>query len=150
MSITVRPASTADIAGIAAFNQAMAIETEGKALATNKIMAGVTRMLNDPSLGFYLVAEADGGLVGCLGITFEWSDWRNGLFWWIQSVFVDPDYRRRGVFANLYNYVGELARQEQDVCGIRLYVEHDNSNAQRTYLGLGMVETAYKLLEVEF
>jgi GNAT superfamily N-acetyltransferase len=150
MSITVRPATSADIAGIAAFNQAMAIETEGKTLATDKIMGGVTRMLNDPSLGFYLVAEADGGLVGCLGITFEWSDWRNGLFWWIQSVFVDANYRRQGVFAHLYNHVREMARNQTNVCGIRLYVEHDNTNAQQTYLGLGMVETAYKLLEVEF
>jgi GNAT superfamily N-acetyltransferase len=150
MSITVRPATSADIAGIAAFNQAMAIETEGKTLATDKIMGGVTRMLNDPSLGFYLVAEADGGLVGCLGITFEWSDWRNGLFWWIQSVFVDANYRRQGVFAHLYNHVSEMARNQTNVCGIRLYVEHDNTNAQQTYLGLGMVETAYKLLEVEF
>ena len=98
----------------------------------------------------HLVAEADGGPVGCLGITFEWSDWRNGLFWWIQSVYIDPSYRRQGVFGGLYAHVTELAKNATDVCGIRLYVEHDNTNAQQTYLSLGMVETHYKLLEVEF
>jgi GNAT superfamily N-acetyltransferase len=132
------------------FEQAMAQETENKTLPTGTILAGVERMISDPSLGFYLVAEADGGPVGCLGITFEWSDWRNGLFWWIQSVYIDPSYRRQGVFGGLYAHVTELAKNATDVCGIRLYVEHDNTNAQQTYLSLGMVETHYKLLEVEF
>ncbi|NQV64980.1 MAG: GNAT family N-acetyltransferase, partial [SAR86 cluster bacterium] len=84
MTTIFRRATPADVAAIAAFNQAMAQETENKTLATGTILAGVERMISDPSLGFYLVAEADGGPVGCLGITFEWSDWRNGLFWWIQ------------------------------------------------------------------
>ena len=150
MTITCRRASPADIAAIAAFNQAMAQETEAKTLATGTIMAGVERMVTNPNLGFYLVAEADGGPVGCLGVTFEWSDWRNGLFWWIQSVYIDPAYRRQGVFGRLYALTTELAKNASDVCGIRLYVEHDNTNAQRTYLSLGMVETHYKLLEVEF
>jgi len=150
MTTIFRRATPADVAAIAAFNQAMAQETENKTLATGTILAGVERMISDPSLGFYLVAEADGGPVGCLGITFEWSDWRNGLFWWIQSVYIDPSYRRQGVFGGLYAHVTELAKNATDVCGIRLYVEHDNTNAQQTYLSLGMVETHYKLLEVEF
>jgi len=150
MTIISRRATPADIAAIAAFNQAMARETEDKELPTTTILAGVERMVSDKGLGFYLVAEADGGPVGCLGITFEWSDWRNGLFWWIQSVYVDPNYRRQGVFASLYKQVTGLAQNEPDVCGIRLYVEHDNTNAQQTYLSLGMKATHYKLLEVEF
>lgn len=150
MTTIFRRAAPADVAAIAAFNQAMAQETENKTLPTGTILAGVERMISDPSLGFYLVAEADGGPVGCLGITFEWSDWRNGLFWWIQSVYIDPSYRRQGVFGGLYAHVTELAKNATDVCGIRLYVEHDNTNAQQTYLSLGMVETHYKLLEVEF
>ncbi|MEJ6593501.1 MAG: GNAT family N-acetyltransferase [SAR86 cluster bacterium] len=150
MTTIFRRATPADVAAIAAFNQAMAQETENKTLPTGTILAGVERMISDPSLGFYLVAEADGGPVGCLGITFEWSDWRNGLFWWIQSVYIDPSYRRQGVFGGLYAHVTELAKNATDVCGIRLYVEHDNTNAQQTYLSLGMVETHYKLLEVEF
>jgi|TARA_B110000503_G_scaffold83210_2_gene126988 GNAT superfamily N-acetyltransferase len=150
MTTIFRRATPADVAAIAAFNQAMAQETENKTLPTGTILAGVERMISDQSLGFYLVAEADGGPVGCLGITFEWSDWRNGLFWWIQSVYIDPSYRRQGVFGGLYAHVTELAKNATDVCGIRLYVEHDNTNAQQTYLSLGMVETHYKLLEVEF
>ncbi|MFT6117882.1 MAG: ribosomal protein S18 acetylase RimI-like enzyme, partial [Candidatus Azotimanducaceae bacterium] len=93
---------------------------------------------------------AEGGVVGCLGITFEWSDWRNGLFWWIQSVFVDKDYRGQGAFRHLYDHVSRLAKAESNVCGIRLYVEDDNTGAQQTYAALGMKETSYKLLEVEF
>lgn len=150
MTTIFRRATLADVAAIAAFNQAMAQETENKALPSGTILAGVERMIGDSSLGFYLVAEADGGPVGCLGITFEWSDWRNGLFWWIQSVYIDPNYRRQGVFGGLYAHVTELAKNATDVCGIRLYVEHDNTNAQQTYLSLGMAETHYKLLEVEF
>ena len=130
MTTIFRRATPADVAAIAAFNQAMAQETENKALPSG--------------------TEADGGPVGCLGITFEWSDWRNGLFWWIQSVYIDPNYRRQGVFGGLYAHVTELAKNATDVCGIRLYVEHDNTNAQQTYLSLGMAETHYKLLEVEF
>ena len=153
--ITVRLATASDINAIADFNQAMALETEDKILKTETIQGGVTRMIDQPALGFYLVAEieVDGlppKVCGCLGITYEWSDWRNGLFWWIQSVFIDADHRRKGVFGALYQQVTKMAKEQPDTCGIRLYVERDNTNAQQTYHALGMVETEYNLLEVEF
>jgi len=153
--IVIRQATASDISSIASFNQAMALETEAKELSTEVITGGVTRMMEQPALGFYLVAEIEGPgtdveICGCLGITYEWSDWRNGLFWWIQSVFVTQSQRRKGVFAELYRHVEVLAKKQEDVCGIRLYVERTNNNAQKTYHGLGMIETEYNLLEVEF
>lgn len=144
----VRRADIKDAPTIAAFNTAMALETENKVLDPETITAGVTRFVTDASLGFYLVAEHDGVVAGCLGITFEWSDWRNGLFWWIQSVYVEPASRRTGVFRHLYDHVNDLAQRESDVCGLRLYVERDNTRAQQTYRNLGMTETDYLLFEV--
>ncbi len=153
--ISVRQATAADITAIATFNQAMALETEDKTLPTETIQNGVSRMIQQPDLGFYLVAEImaedkTAEVCGCLGITYEWSDWRNGLFWWIQSVFIEEKHRRKGVFGKLYQRVTELAKEQPDTCGIRLYVERDNTNAQKTYHALGMIETEYNLLEVEF
>ena len=153
--ISVRQATEADITAIATFNQAMALETEDKTLPTETIQNGVSRMIQQPDLGFYLVAEImakdkTAEVCGCLGITYEWSDWRNGLFWWIQSVFIEEKHRRKGVFGKLYQRVTELAKEQPDTCGIRLYVERDNTNAQKTYHALGMIETEYNLLEVEF
>ncbi len=145
--IAIRTASPADVEIIATFNSAMALETEHKHLDPATISAGVARFVADPRLGFYLVAECDGEIAGCLGITYEWSDWRNGLFWWIQSVYVSPSHRRHGVFSRLYAHVGELAAAEPDVCGIRLYVEKDNMRAMDTYRALGMTETDYRLFE---
>ncbi len=146
----IRPAVLSDDQSIASFNQAMALETEAKHLPDKVIHAGVRRQLADASLGFYLIAEDAGNALGCLGITFEWSDWRCGLFWWIQSVYVDPKHRSRGVFSNLYAEVKALASQHDDVIGIRLYAEKENTRAIRTYLRLGMTETPYRLLEDEF
>jgi GNAT superfamily N-acetyltransferase len=146
----IRVAEPGDIETIARFNQAMALETENKKLASETILPGVTRLIESTDNGFYLVAEENQVLLGCLGITFEWSDWRNAQFWWIQSVYVDTNNRRRGVFSALYKHVNQLARSEADVCGIRLYVEKENVNAMQTYLALGMVETPYRLMEVEF
>ena len=135
---------------IAQFNQAMAIETEGKQLPWDKIHPGINAILQDSSLGFYLVALDQGEVVACLAITYEWSDWRNGLFWWIQSVFVAPSHRAKGVFTALYSHVKGLASSEPSVCGIRLYVEKENTAAQQTYKTLGMIETHYRIMEEEF
>ena len=146
----VRLAVPEDATTIADFNQQMAIETEDKQLDSETILAGVQRMIDDKSLGFYLVACIDSNVVGCLGITTEWSDWRNGLFWWIQSVYVSPEFRSHGAFSNLYHYVSELAKKQGNVCGIRLYAEKDNDRALKTYFRLGMVETEYRILEDEF
>jgi GNAT superfamily N-acetyltransferase len=135
---------------IAEFNQAMAIETEGKTLPWDKIHPGINAILQDSSLGFYLVALDQGEVVGCLAITYEWSDWRNALFWWIQSVFVAPQHRAKGVFTAMYSHVKGLASSEAGVCGIRLYVEKENTTAQQTYKKLGMIETHYRIMEEEF
>ena len=97
-----------------------------------------------------MVALDQGKVVGCLAITYEWSDWRNGLFWWIQSVFVAPSQRTKGVFTGLYSHVKVLASSKPDVCGVRLYVEKENTTAQQTYKKLGMIETHYRIMEEEF
>lgn len=149
-SIQIERASSEDAEIIARFNQAMALETEDKPLDWDNIYPGVQALLNDESKGFYLVARMDQTVVGCLAITYEWSDWRNGLFWWIQSVFVDEHARGKGVFSAMYGYIKSLASADSGNCGIRLYVEKDNTRAQRTYEKLGMIETEYRLLEEEF
>lgn len=127
----------------------MSLETESKPLSSDLIIQGVTYLMEHPDAGFYLVAETQGPLSGCLGITYEWSDWRNGLFWWIQSVFVEPDFRRQSVFTSMYELVTDLAKQD-NACGLRLYVEKENTQAQATYKKLDMIETHYRLMEIEF
>jgi ribosomal protein S18 acetylase RimI-like enzyme len=146
-SLLVRAARVGDADAIARFNAAMAFETEGKRLRPDVLGAGVRRLLAEPGLGFYRVAEAQGEVIACLMVTTEWSDWRNGRFWWIQSVYVQPAWRRRGVFRALYADVRAAALRESDVCGLRLYVEHENTVAQATYRSLGMQQTDYLLFE---
>ena len=145
--ITVRAATDADADIIAAFNVAMARETEYKTLTPGTVLAGVRGLLSRPDYGFYLVAEVGGAVAGCLLVTFEWSDWRNSLFWWIQSVYVHLDFRRRGVFTALYREVEARAVTEPGVCGLRLYVEQDNEAARGTYRALGMSQTPYQIFE---
>jgi ribosomal protein S18 acetylase RimI-like enzyme len=145
--VQIRRAQAADADVIASFNIAMAHETEGKRLLPEVVGRGVRRLIAEPALGFYLVAETGGEVVAVLMITTEWSDWRNGRFWWLQSVYVRPAWRRRGVFRALYAHVTAAAAAEPDVCGFRLYVERENRAAQATYRALGMHETDYLLLE---
>ena len=146
-SLRIRKAQAADADHIAAFNRAMASETEGKTLIPELIAAGVRRLLAEPALGFYAVAEHEGEVVGCLMVTNEWSDWRNGWWWWIQSVYVAPEARRSGVFRALYVHVETQARDTPGVCGLRLYVEKDNARAQATYAALGMLDARYRVFE---
>ena len=148
--IKIRKAVPEDATIIAGFNRAMALETESKQLQEDTIASGVARMITDNDLGFYVVALFDDEIAGCLAITREWSDWRNGLFWWIQSVYVAQEFRSKGVFSGLYQYVSDLAKKEEEVCGLRLYADKGNERAIRTYLRLGMIETDYRLLEEEF
>ena len=142
-----RVATAQAAALLAEFNAAMALETEGKELLPEVVGAGVRSLLGRSASGFYLVAEADGQVVGSLLVTKEWSDWRNGDFWWIQSVYVRPSWRRQGIYKRLYRHVQELAAKDPAVCGFRLYVERDNKQAQGTYRALGMSETHYKVFE---
>jgi len=147
MPYTTRPAVAEDVPTIARYNQAMALETEEKALALDTLNQGVRRVFDEPSHGRYLVAESSAGeVVGCLMITYEWSDWRNAQVWWVQSVYIHPEHRRQGVFKLLYHAVRELG-EAAGVCGYRLYVERDNERAKRTYQKLGMTQTPYLLFE---
>lgn len=148
MNYKIRAASPDDRDLIAAFNNGIAEETENHSLDMELIVPGVERLLNDASLGRYWVAESDGEIIGQIMLTYEWSDWRNGLLWWIQSVYVHPDHRRKGVYTSLYRHVEQLAIADNDVAGIRLYVERDNSKAQQTYTTLGMSDSGYQVMEV--
>jgi ribosomal protein S18 acetylase RimI-like enzyme len=143
----IRKAVAADAPVIAHFNTAMALETEGRRLDPVRAAAGARRLFEDPGLGFYLVAELDGEVAASLMVTTEWSDWRNGQFWWIQSVYVRPDLRRRGLFRTLHEALRAMATADPGVCGFRLYVEQDNAAAMATYDALGMKATAYRMFE---
>jgi ribosomal protein S18 acetylase RimI-like enzyme len=143
----IRVATPTDAGVLVEFNAAMALETEGKELLPEVIGAGVHSLLQKESSGFYLVAEDGARVVGSLLVTKEWSDWRNGDFWWIQSVYVRPEFRRRGVYKRLYRHIQEMAAKDPGVCGFRLYVERENARAQTTYRALGMKETRYLVFE---
>jgi ribosomal protein S18 acetylase RimI-like enzyme len=135
---------------IAESNAAMALETEHKQLDLALLMRGVAAVFDDPRRGFYLIAERAGVAVACLLVTREWSDWRNGDWWWIQSVYVSTTARRCGVFSALYAEVERRTRETPGVVGLRLYVEYENASAQATYVALGMRDAGYRLLETEF
>lgn len=145
--ILIRRGEVRDADAIAAFNIAMARETEGKELLPEVIAAGVRGLIGNTSLGYYLVAEAGDRIVASLLVTTEWSDWRNGVFWWIQSVYVRPEWRRKGIYSRLYEFVKAAAAADAAVCGFRLYVEKENRVAQKTYYFLGMRETEYLMYE---
>jgi ribosomal protein S18 acetylase RimI-like enzyme len=145
--MNVRLAENADAAAMVDFNQAMALETESKNLDAQILQSGVESVVHDENKGFYVVAEEDGKIVGGLMITFEWSDWRDSWFWWIQSVYILPEYRGRGIYRLLYDFVKETARERKDVCGFRLYVEKENVAAQKVYEKLGMQSSHYLMYE---
>ena len=145
--ISIRPAQPTDIQHIVRFNAAMALETEDLQLDMATLEKGVRHLFDHPEQGFYLVAEQDHKVTGCLLITFEWSDWRNGLFWWIQSVYVDPDHRRQGIYSRLYQEIQDRAAMDDEIIGFRLYVERENHRAQQTYKAQGMSRTPYVLFE---
>lgn len=147
MDIRIRDATPEDAGTIADYNTRMAEETEGRTLDPEVIGPGVVALLSDPGKGRYWIADADGSAVGQLMVTCEWSDWRNGNLWWIQSVYVHPEQRCKGVFTALYRHVESLAEAESDVCGLRLYVESGNHRAQQTYAAMGMVEPGYLVME---
>jgi len=149
-NVNVRPAVPGDAGAIAAFNREMARETEDRDLDPGTVAKGVAAIFAEPARGGYFVAERDGEVVGSLMLTREWSDWRNGEFWWIQSVYVRPGARRTGVFRALYADVIARARAAKRVCGVRLYVERENEIARRVYDAVGMTETSYRLFEVDF
>jgi GNAT superfamily N-acetyltransferase len=150
MNISLRRATPGDANTIADFNAAMAQETEGLELDRDRLRRGVEALLADETKGYYYLAEIDGRVAGQLMITFEWSDWRNATYWWIQSVYVHPDFRQQGVFSSLYRHIESLALTHGTVCGIRLYVERQNLRAQKAYEALGMHHSHYTMMEVGF
>lgn len=148
--IKIRVAAEKDADALVEFNQAMALETEGKRLDAQVLGAGVRAVFADERKGFYIVAENETGeIVGGLMVTYEWSDWRNKWFWWIQSVYILPDFRKRGIYQKLYEFVKAKARENENVCGFRLYVETENANAQRVYERQGMSQSHYLMYEEE-
>lgn len=147
--IHIRRAVLNDATVLAEFNKGIALETENIHLKDDVILAGVTALINDDSKGFYLIAEISGQIAGALMVTKEWSDWRNGEFWWIQSVYVKDEFRRQGIYSALYNHLKSLVRENGNVCGFRLYVEKENLVARSTYEKLGMTETVYRMYESE-
>ncbi len=148
--IKIRKATIEDAETIIDFNSKMAFETEEMKLNHKLISNGVKNLFSHPEYGYYLVAEKNGVIAGQLMITYEWSDWRNGLFWWVQSVYVAKEFRRQGIYKKMYEWIKEKAKHTDNVCGIRLYVEKENKVAQNTYKNLGMVETHYNLYEEVF
>lgn len=148
-AMQIRKARLADCTIIAEFNNRLAWETEKLKLDAQTIRRGVRAVLKDSTKGTYFVAEHEGTVVGQLLITHEWSDWRNGNFWWIQSVYVAAAQRQNGVFRALFAHVQKLAQTRRNVCGLRLYVEKNNARAQRTYTRLGMTKTHYEVFETD-
>lgn len=148
--IRIRPATAADLDHLVAFNRDMAAESEDKGLDEAVLRRGVSHLLAHPNEGFYLMAERGGQVAGSLMVTFEWSDWRDGRFWWIQSVYVRPEHRRSGVYRAMHEHVRTQAHADGRSCGLRLYVERDNHGAMATYRAMGMVETHYRLYEEDF
>jgi GNAT superfamily N-acetyltransferase len=149
MDISVREASLPDWAIIADFNVRLARESEDLDLDPARVETGVRAILTDPAKGIYYVAEDAGAVVGQLMVTYEWSDWRNGLIWWIQSVYVRPEFRRAGVFRALFRHLQSLARVQKEVCTLRLYVHGENAQAHRSYERMGMSRTKYQIYELE-
>ncbi len=150
MNVTIHPATSADADALVEFNRAMAAESEDKALDVERLRKGVAHLLEHPEDGCAFVAWDGAERAGALMVTLEWSEWRNGRFWWIQSVYVRPPWRRRGVYRAMHAHVRNAALSDPLACGLRLYVERDNHGAMATYRQVGMVETDYRLFEEEF
>ena len=152
--LIVRLGRPEDTTTIMSFSAAMALETEGLHLDLDRLHRGTVALLETPARGFFIVAEMeeDGRrqLLGQLMITYEWSDWRNGVFWWVQSVYVAPVWRRRGVYRTIHDYAVTQARADPQVCGIRLYVDQENHTAQAVYQRVGLAPSGYAVYEQDF
>lgn len=153
-NIIVRPARAGDVETLVSFSAAMAMETEGRRLDTDRLRQGTLSLLTSPAYGFFQVAEAVGPgltrLIAQLMVTYEWSDWRNGVFWWMQSVYVEPAWRRQGVFRRMHDTLLEMAKDRSDVCGVRLYVAQDNRIAESAYRRVGLEPSSYVVYERDF
>lgn len=150
MSLGIRTGRPADAAVIAEFNVRLARESENEVLDAATARAGAAAILADSGKGRYLLMVEDGEVLGQLLLTWEWSDWRNSAFWWIQSVFVVPEHRGKGIFSMLYRHVRKIAHDDPQVCGLRLYVDKENFRAKSVYRTLGMGPSNYEAMEFHF
>ena len=148
--ISIRDATQQDTRFLTENNILMAKETEDRYLDPVTVAQGVSRLLGEPSRGRYLIAQTVDVPVGQCMLTYEWSDWRCGDFWWIQSVYILPKFRRNGVFTAMYRHIMQLAQTSEFVAGVRLYVERENNSAQQTYRSLGMNPAPYTMFERDF
>jgi len=152
--LNVRLARPEDAPMIVSFSAAMALETEGRNLDLDRLLLGTMALIETPAHGFFIVAELEQDdqrqLLGQLMITYEWSDWRNGVFWWVQSVYVAPSWRRRGVYRAIHGNMTARAQADPQVCGIRLYVGQDNLAAQTVYQRVGLTRSCYEVYEQDF
>ena len=148
IDIKIREAEKFDIPVITQFNQALAKETEDIQLDSETLASGISNALNREECHYFL-AELNGKAAGQIMITYEWSDWRNGIMWWIQSVFVSPEYRGKGIFRTLFYHVEQLAKKHPEVKALRLYVMQDNQSGKKTYESLGMNDSGYLVYEKE-
>jgi GNAT superfamily N-acetyltransferase len=145
--MNIRIARPEEADSLVEFNQAMALETEGKRLDPDVLRNGVEGVFQDEKKGFYVVAEEGGRIIGGLMVTYEWSDWRSAWFWWIQSVYILPEARGKRIYSMLYDFVKSEAAASGDVCGFRLYVETANAHAQKVYDSVGMEASHYLMYE---
>ena len=148
MSLVIRTFTKADIPVIANFQQRLAEETENVTLDRNKLVKGIEAMLSDPNRGTYYLAELDGQVVGCHSITFEWSDWRNGMVWWLQSLYVIESQRKNGVFKKMFEHLQRTINNDPNIVGLRLYVDKTNTRAQQVYQAMGMNGEHYSVFEL--
>jgi GNAT superfamily N-acetyltransferase len=152
--LNIRLAKPEDAMRIASFSAAMALETEDRRLDLDRLHDGTFALLTSPERGFFMVAEleqaGDRQLLGQLMITYEWSDWRNGAFWWIQSVYVDPAWRRKGIYRRMHDTIVAIGKTDNKMCGIRLYVARDNRAAQTVYRRVGLAPSMYDVYEDDF
>jgi ribosomal protein S18 acetylase RimI-like enzyme len=147
ITVTIRRAEKNDHPTIVDFQLRMALETEKLSLDPGTVSRGVMAVLNDNSKGQYFVADGNGKVVASLLITYEWSDWRNGTVWWIQSVYVIPDYRGKKIFKQMYLFLKKQVEEYANITGLRLYVDNRNRKAQEVYRALGMNGNHYATFE---
>lgn len=152
--VEVRLASPADLDVLVEFSAAMALETEARRLDHARLRLGVRAVLESTDHGFYVVGERHDldshQVVGQLLVTYEWSDWRNATFWWVQSVYVHPTWRRQGIYRQMHQHITNMARAREHVCGVRLYVEEHNETAQQVYRQVGLMPAGYLVFEEDF
>ena len=149
-SVTIRRGDARDLRAIVDLNTAMAVELGSKVVSSTRLKDGVAAVLESNDRGFYVLADSAGPVIGVLHVIPEWNPWRNSYFWKVENVFVSREWRRKGVYRAMHDYVLEAAQGNTDVCGIRLFAVESNVGARRTYEGVGMTQEPSRLFEIDF